>query len=869
MDTIKKNSETLEVVIENEVNEDQYSPSPNDVEGSSSRVHHRRRPSLQLRRSVSEQDATPISIVFNPEAETVEVSNAADGCNAIDCTSEPPVSDLNLLLAATYVEDARDGRHSDFKVSERHLKLYHMYQSKWGQGALYFIIVLHLLLALFEKPAVPSLEVTYWVTMTIEVGVMCFYLFRLTHISIVTPLTRFWSDTKNLLILILVGLTFLDMVIYIGLIESGSYGVRWSRVLRPLFAVNFPEMRQIRRAFRNLRRTFPDVVNVLFLFFFSLAIFALMAFKLFGGRGLQWVDGRPYFETYWDSIFDLYVLVTTANHPDVMMPAFDESAYYVIFFVAFLVICFFIYMNIILAVIYNNYRKHLKNEVRKAVFSKRQQLSKAFEILALNQEGKRVITRNRFVLLMRFLDNQKNPALINVLWIVLDTDGSDALEKGEFLKLADLLNVEVSEVVDRRTLIGHYFPYIYFSGPSQILCRIVKHKLFQVFFDVLTLVNAVVIGISTSDSTWDDTAEWVFLSFFMLEILLKLYVLGFRRFFKRMWNVFDFVVIGAAFILGVAEAIADDEQESRLSLDVLLVLRVLRLVKIIGSVGRFKVIVHTITKIVPSLLTYGGVIMVFYYMFAIVGMESFQDLVQYSGYDIEGGSDLFCSNEKLENSDFWHERYCNNNFNDIIHAMIVLFELTVVNQWHVIAYGYATVTVSWARLYFMLFHLICVIIVLNIFTAFVLEVFILEYSTTCEGNLESQMEKKIQEMGLSFKKKKSKILSAASQEDLVVTDSESSDSEDELDSPHMKATSSDDGEVTQGTSNFYSKDLSGETDVRFHITKRLKNAEVLLQKMFEKELEVDELGPDIVNLDQDLEDEARYLASQNRTLWSM
>lgn len=105
------------------------------------------------------------------------------------------------------------------------------------------------------------------------------------------------------------------------------------------------------------------------------------------------------------------------------MPAFDESAYYVIFFVVFLVICYFVYMNIILAVIYNNYRKHLKvisshsltlqaenviikegrevqivwiistvslpqNEVRKSVYSKRQQLSKAFEILAVSSGNK-------------------------------------------------------------------------------------------------------------------------------------------------------------------------------------------------------------------------------------------------------------------------------------------------------------------------------------------------------------------------------------------------------------------------------------------------------------------------------------------------
>ncbi|KAG7161737.1 Two pore calcium channel protein 1-like 2 [Homarus americanus] len=851
MESINDNNNITEVIIENESNADQL--ASNNVEASASKVHHRRTSSLQLRKNKVDHDSTPISVIYKPEAETIEVSNIADGSTAIDSTDVPPVSDLNLLLAATYVEDARDGRHSDFKVSERHLKLYHMYQSKWGQIVLYCILFLHLSLALFEKPAVHGLSLKYWITITMEIGIMFFYLFRLIHISVFTPLTRFWSDTKNILIIVFVGLTFLDMVIYIGLVETGHYGIRWSRVLRPLFVVNFPEMRQIRRSFRNLRRTLPDVVNVLFLFFFSLAIFALMAFKLFGDRGLKWVNGRPYFQTYWDSIFDLYVLVTTANNPDIMMPAFDDSIAYVIFFVAFLIICYFIFMNIILAVIYNNYRKHLKNEVKKTVYSKRQQLSKAFEILAVNLGGQRIITRSRFVQFMRFLDSQKNPALINVFWIVLDTDGSHSLEKWEFLKLADLLNVEVSEVVDRRTFIGHYFPSVYYSRPSKFLCRVVRHKLFRVFFDILTLINAVVIGIATPYSTWDDSAEWFFLSFFMMEILLKLYVMGVRRYFKHMWNVFDIVVIGSAFVLGIVEAIIETERKSRLSLDVLLVLRVLRLVKIIGNVSRFKVIVHTISKIVPSLLTYGGVIMVFYYMFAMVGMESFQGLVKFTGYDIDGGSDLFCSNKKLEDSDFWNEHYCNNNFNDCL----------------LIAYGYAAVTNPWARLYFLFFHLICVIIVLNIFTAFVLEVFILEYSASCQGNLESQMEKKIQEMGLSLRRKSQKA-ATVSEEDLVVSDSDSFDSEDEREGPFNEGESTVDGRITPGASSFYTgyKDISSETDVRFHISKRLKNVEVLLQKMFEKELDVDDLGPHISTLDQDLQDD-EYVANQDQSLWGM
>ena len=53
----------------------------------------------------------------------------------------------------------------------------------------------------------------------------------------------------------------------------------------------------------------------------------------------------------------------------------------------------------------------------------------------------------------------------------------------------------------------------------------------------MTLANAIVIGISTDDSKWDDPVEWAFLTLFLIEIMLKLYTLGGANFFKRMWNV--------------------------------------------------------------------------------------------------------------------------------------------------------------------------------------------------------------------------------------------------------------------------------------------------------------------------------------------
>ena len=73
---------------------------------------------------------------------------------------------------------------------------------------------------------------------------------------------------------------------------------------------------------------------------------------------------------------------------------------------------------------------------------------------------------------------------------------------------------------------------------------------------------------------------------------------------------------------------------------------------------------------------------VLYYMFAIVGMEIFHGLIKFHGYNETKTSDMFCGNIALKGSAFYRNHYCNNNFNDILRSFVLLFELTVVNQWH-------------------------------------------------------------------------------------------------------------------------------------------------------------------------------------------
>ncbi|NXR06992.1 TPC2 protein, partial [Semnornis frantzii] len=224
--------------------------------------------------------------------------------------------------------------------------------------ATYFFIFLNLSLAVFEEPAVYPLP--FLVTSLVEVLCLLVFFGRLTHFAKVTHRSVFWKDTKNICIMAAVLLSLTDLAIYGVLRIYNVKSIRWSRIVRPIFLINFAESRQIRRAFRSIRNTLPEITYVFLLFMFSLLMFSLMALKLFGERNLQTAEGLPYFRNYLEIVFDLYVLVTTANSPDVMMPAFDFSSWYALFFIAFVIINTYIFMSLFLAVVYNNYKKHLK-----------------------------------------------------------------------------------------------------------------------------------------------------------------------------------------------------------------------------------------------------------------------------------------------------------------------------------------------------------------------------------------------------------------------------------------------------------------------------------------------------------------------------
>ncbi|XP_068682209.1 two pore calcium channel protein 1-like isoform X2 [Montipora foliosa] len=708
------------------------------------------------------------------------------------------LDETGLLLAGILVNEARLGRNGYFKIAPKELRLYKSYNKPVFRALVYFCAWLILFLALFETPAVPGISLPYWATMLLEYFCLFVFTLRLFHVWCFAAGVKFWRDKKNVIFLAIIVLTFLDMILYVIFKEAELpvHTVRWTRIFRPLFLINVSEGRQIRRAFRNIRKTLPEMANVLILLLLIICLFTLLGTKLFGKRKLKDIHGKAYFTIFWDVYFRLYVLTTTANNPDVMMPAYDDKPWSSLFFVIFIVVCMYIFVSIFLAVVYKNYRKHLKNEIRASVYRKRRQLKQAFDVLKVWCDEKWVITEKRWQTLLNEVCPKWSPARVALLWHVLDDNNDGKIGKKDFLMVADVLNVKVIEVKDQVNLFEKFMPRIYNSRISAKIRVFVCHKYFMYFFDLVIFANAIFIALEQND------AEVFFLAIFNLEIALKLYTYGFKEFFSSYWNIFDFLVITSATLALIIETSYESLQSSQSVLDFLMVLRVLRLVKVMGTIKRFQVIIGTIMQIGPAMSTYGAIMFVLYYIYAIVGMEVFGNLIKtegsypsVNGNETDGGNlTEFCGNIKLKDSDFYADRYCNNNFNNILRSFKVLFDLMVVNQWHIITQGYVRVTNKFARIYFLTFHLLCVIVVLK----------------------------------CPVKERAASILHIPDQSsEMVITD-----------------------EQTNGFTSV--EHLALETGLRFKMpSQQKKNADLILQEMFEDELEEDDVGPrDVEDLDE-------------------
>lgn len=144
----------------------------------------------------------------------------------------------------------------------------------------------------------------------------------------------------------------------------------------------------------------------------------------------------------------------------------------------------------------------------------------------------------------------------------------------------------------------------------------VAHHWIQTGIVVLIIINALLLGMETSESIMDiygpelHLLDHAILGIFICEIALLMLARG-LNFFKDPWCVFDFVVIAIA-LIPASEALA-----------VLRSLRVLRVLRLINKVQSMRKVVKGLLGSLASLGSVIGLMLIVFYVSAVISTNLF------------------------------------------------------------------------------------------------------------------------------------------------------------------------------------------------------------------------------------------------------
>lgn len=318
-------------------------------------------------------------------------------------------------------------------------------------------------------------------------------------------------------------------------------------------------LRGFQRELLTLLKTIPDVLSVLSMLGIIVLFYAWFGVVMFADSP----QGQT-FPNLLEGIWTLWISVTTANYPDVSMDSYNENRLVAIYWVSFMVISFFYIMNLILAVCTNQYDKSI-NE-RKASREKlaKKLLTEAFTILDREEQG--FICRESIMDVMAIL-NQDIPEIKSmstdeksIFFALLDKDGTDSIDLEEFLDFGLVLLLNMQKESDYTTFVETRLPSVYRSRWYARLSEAVKSKRFDTVVDVILVLNAmtilvqdysVLVGHDTGDSknagTVDANSNWekvetLFTALYVLEVVLKVTVNGWKKYSESARNLFDFFI---------------------------------------------------------------------------------------------------------------------------------------------------------------------------------------------------------------------------------------------------------------------------------------------------------------------------------------
>ena len=311
--------------------------------------------------------------------------------------------DSRVEVATSFVKDAIHFRFTKGRrVDKTAIRIHRYMHENWRR----FVIVISILNCAQIMRNPPHESRKKWIAL--ETFCACVFLTDVALGLRMQPFRYYKKEIWNQLKMIVLVVTFFDM--FLALTGATPVYLRFSWPLRPVFLLE--KFRHCRKFFASILRAIPPVMRVGFFFLYFLGVFAGLSFVIFGNSGLYTQENvtswrhvetcehtspflhtnssrnvttriacpppdlescsqdmtfsafviysdstwcNDYFGSFSSSALNLFVLLTTANSPDLAIPSYNYSRYSFVFFFTYTAFGIMFMMNILLASIFNAY----------------------------------------------------------------------------------------------------------------------------------------------------------------------------------------------------------------------------------------------------------------------------------------------------------------------------------------------------------------------------------------------------------------------------------------------------------------------------------------------------------------------------------
>ncbi|KAL3364046.1 hypothetical protein AABB24_013004 [Solanum stoloniferum] len=538
----------------------------------------------------------------------------------------------------------------------------------------------------------------------------------------------YWRSLLNRLKVVLLLILIADIVVYILFLADFCYlPFRIASYLRVVFFIL--NIRELRDSFFILAGMFRTYLNVVALTALFLLFSSWLAYVFFEDTQ----QGKTMFTSYGTTLYQMFVLFTTSNNPDVWIPAYKESRWYCLFFVLYVLLGVYFVTNLVLAVVYDSFKSELVKQVAEKDRRKLRTLKKAFSLIDDSNTG--VLDKKQCILLFEELNKYRTLPKISgddfeSIFNELDDTGDFKINLEEFADLCTAIGLRFQK--EDSLPIFEACPNFYHSAASEKLRDFVRGDMFEYIIVSVLLVNLVAVIIETtldiqnnSGQTFWQKVEFTFGWLYVIEMALKVYTYGFENYWRDGQNQFDFIVTWVIVIGETATFVTPDDLTFLSNgewIRYLLIARMLRLMRLLLHVERYRAFVATFLTLIPSLMPYLGTIFCILCFYCSLGLQIFGGIVN-SG------------NPNLAQTELSDNDYLLFNFNDYPSGMVTVFNILVMGNWQVWMQSYKELTgTAWTYVYFVSFYLISVLWLLNLIVAFVLEAFQAEMDLEAAAN---------------------------------------------------------------------------------------------------------------------------------------